>query len=179
MLRLEVRQVFPNPHRMSPYRRFPFKGVSRQMPGTGLPLSPYRKAHIAMLFSKLSRGFPQQDGPLPSLFCNNGFTSCQLHRARSNWPHPAGSTATTQGRLHCTQLITTCRFIPQAIVIAHVNSHALGSPRKRGQRPHALVGRPTSLTPSTSSQLGVSSQHQELHRCALNGFLGPSSKEVS
>ncbi|WP_156925021.1 hypothetical protein [Caldicoprobacter faecalis] len=45
-----------------------------------------------------------------------------------------------------------------------------------GQRPHAFADRPPSLTPSTNPRLGVESQHQELHRCALDGFLGPSSK---
>ena len=48
-------------------------------------------------------------------------------------------------------------------------------PRERGQRPYAITDRPIPLTPSTSSQLGVSSRHQELHRCALDGFLGPPS----
>jgi len=97
----------------------------------------------------------------------------------SNYAHPVGSTATTQGRLRCTQLFTTCRFIPQAIVVALNNSHALGPPRGWGQRPHALVGRPTPLTPSTDPRLGVSSQHQELHWCALDGFLGPPSGKVA
>jgi len=41
------------------------------------------------------------------------------------------------------------------------------SPRSEGHRPHAIVDRPHDLTPSTSSQLGVGSQYQELHRCAL------------
>ncbi|MBS4025375.1 MAG: hypothetical protein KGZ96_06835 [Clostridia bacterium] len=35
---------------------------------------------------------------------------------------------------------------------------------------------PSPLTPSTNPRLGVGSQHQELHRYALNGFLGPPSK---
>lgn len=48
-------------------------------------------------------------------------------------------------------------------------------PRERGLRPHAIADRPQPLTPSISSRLGVSSQHQELHRCALDGFLGPPS----
>ncbi len=54
-------------------------------------------------------------------------------------------------------------------------NHALGPPRRRGQRLHAIADRPVSLTPSTNPPLGVESQHQELHRCALDGFLGPSS----
>lgn len=54
-------------------------------------------------------------------------------------------------------------------------SYTLGSPRNQGQRLHALVDRPNSLTPSSNPQRGVGGHHQGLHRCALNGFLGPSS----
>lgn len=32
---------------------------------------------------------------------------------------------------------------------------------------------PSPLTPSTNHRLGVRSRHQELLRCALDGFLGP------
>ena len=35
---------------------------------------------------------------------------------------------------------------------------------------------PSPLTPSTDPQLGVESRHQGLHRCALDGFLAPSSE---
>ncbi|MDD4801704.1 MAG: hypothetical protein PHF24_01995 [Syntrophomonas sp.] len=37
---------------------------------------------------------------------------------------------------------------------------------------------PSFLTPSNDPQLGVKSRCQKLHRCALNGFLGPSSKSI-
>ena len=37
---------------------------------------------------------------------------------------------------------------------------------------------PIPLTPSDDPRLGVESRHQKLHRCALNGFLAPSSKLV-
>ena len=37
---------------------------------------------------------------------------------------------------------------------------------------------PVPLTPSNDPQLGVKSRYQKLHRCALDGFLGPSSKLI-
>jgi hypothetical protein len=37
---------------------------------------------------------------------------------------------------------------------------------------------PAPLTPSNDPQLGVESRYQKLHRCALDGFLGPSSKLI-
>jgi hypothetical protein len=42
-----------------------------------------------------------------------------------------------------------------------------------------LRATPSPLTPSTNPQLGVGSQHQRLHRCALNGFLAPSSEPTT
>src|SRR5699024_11013344 len=42
-----------------------------------------------------------------------------------------------------------------------------GPPRLMGQRPHAFVDRPKTLTPSINPRLGASSQHMELDRCAL------------
>ena len=44
-------------------------------------------------------------------------------------------------------------------------------------RPHAIEDSPSTLTPSISPKLGVRSQHQKLHRYALNGFLAPSSNK--
>lgn len=37
---------------------------------------------------------------------------------------------------------------------------------------------PAPLTPSKDPRLGVESHYQKLHRCALDGFLGPSSKLI-
>lgn len=108
--------------------------------------------------------------------------------------HPPAQIA--QGRLHCTQHSVTrktiaCTLAPRAglfpsrsfassiIRKTDVDAfpHGRGSPRQQGQRLHALVDRPTVLTPSSNPRLGVDSHHQRLHRCALNGFLGPSSKK--
>src|SRR5699024_11449155 len=58
---------------------------------------------------------------------------------------------TTQGRLRCKQ------DVPYPVVQVHTplhgvprlsNNHRNGPPRKWGQRPHAFVDRPKSLTPS-------------------------------
>jgi len=49
-----------------------------------------------------------------------------------------------------------------------------GPPRKRGPRPHAVADRPASLTPGVNPRLGVESQHQELHRCALRRIFRPA-----
>lgn len=57
--------------------------------------------------------------------------------------------------------------------------HPIRSPRGKGQLSHAIAGRPALLTPSIDPRLGVVSLHQELHRCALNGFLGPPSGTIS
>ncbi len=51
--------------------------------------------------------------------------------------------------------------------------HRLGPPRSKGLYPHAFAGCPRSLTPSPNARLGVERQRQELHRCALGGFLAP------
>jgi hypothetical protein len=42
-----------------------------------------------------------------------------------------------------------------------------------------LRATPSPLTPSTSPRLGVESQHQGLHRCALDGFLAPPSEPTT
>ena len=95
-------------------------------------------------------------------------------------------------RFHTRQ--TRCRYLPpplkagytvqrephtgssQAVVVTYYGNHQNLGLHGLGQRPHAFADRPNSLTPSTSPRLGVSGQHQELHRCALYGFLGPSSE---
>ena len=43
--------------------------------------------------------------------------------------------------------------------------------------PHAIEDSPSTLTSSISPKLGVRSQHQKLHRYALNGFLAPFSNK--
>ncbi len=76
-----------------------------------------------------------------------------------------------------------CRFIPQAVNKGRMRNrilllHALGPPRKQGHRPHAIVDRPATLTPSINPRLGVESQHKELHRCALRRIFRPALKMV-
>ncbi len=55
--------------------------------------------------------------------------------------------------------------------------HAPGPPRKEGQRPHAIVDRPPTLTPTTDPRLGVVSLHQGLHRCALWRIFSPAFRK--
>lgn len=86
------------------------------------------------------------------------------------------STLTTQARLHCTQF-TRIQVLSQAIVSSLTKK---SSPQSLGLHGswvslHAIEDSPSSLTPSISPKLGVRSQHQKLHRYALNGFLAPSS----
>src|SRR5699024_6784179 len=49
-----------------------------------------------------------------------------------------------------------------------------GPPRLMGQRPHAFVDRPLTLTPSMDPRLGASSRHKELHRCGLWQIFSPA-----
>lgn len=68
-----------------------------------------------------------------------------------------------------------CRFIPHAIIrCSRALDQRHGPPRKQGLRPHAIADRPATLTPSISPKLGASSQHQELHRCALWRIFRPA-----
>ena len=88
------------------------------------------------------------------------------------------STLTTQARLHCTQF-TRIQVLSQAVV---PSSTKKSSPQSLGLHgswvsPHAIEDSPSTLTPSISPKLGVRSQHQKLHRYALNGFLAPSSNK--
>jgi len=53
-------------------------------------------------------------------------------------------------------------------------SHRYGPPRLMGQRPHAFVDRPKTLTSSTDPRLGASSRHKKLHRYALWQIFSPA-----
>ena len=82
----------------------------------------------------------------------------------------------TQGRLHCTQLSPHSRFISHSMADRISSPLPTGSPRRMELLLYAITELPALLTPSISPKLGVQSQHQKLHRYALYGFLGPSSK---
>ena len=90
--------------------------------------------------------------------------------ARLRSPDPIGP---TQGRLLCTQLAPHKQVYSHSVI--HISVPPTGSPRRWVDVPHAVAGRPSTLTPSISPRLGVVSQHQKLHRYALCGFLGPPS----
>lgn len=101
------------------------------------------------------------------------------------WPHNDHfiffiPSDTTQGRLRCyckDCMITLSfnRFIPHSIAFATVDlSNSDGPPRLMGQRLHAFVDRPKTLTPSISPGLGAPSQHKKLHRYALWQIFRPA-----
>jgi hypothetical protein len=108
------------------------------------------------------RSFPRQPLPSPSPYCR---LSLSLPPPLS--PRRAGYAAPSR---------LGCRFNPGYFVGTRPPSR--GSPRRKGPRLHAIVDRPPSLTPSADPRLGVGKWHQELHRCALSGFLGPPSVMV-
>ena len=151
--------------------------------GTGLPLRLHRNpqyAHasnnvLAVTVSGLSPTAP----PFSSRFCSRGFIRQSLSSSSGQTleKRVPKSTATTHGRLLCTQFNSriTGSFLRGNTTTV---GHPFRSPRRMGQRPHAIAARPAFLTPSIHPRLGVGSKHQELHRCALNGFLGPFSKTV-
>lgn len=116
-----------------------------------------------------SRGFPRQQRPsLASFAVRISKGDHRLHHGRGCsgvFPYPL---ITAQGRLHCTQR-QSHRIAGSSYPVASApaGSYPNMSPRRMGQRPHAVADRPSSLTPSTNPKLGVSSLHQKLHRYAL------------
>ncbi len=71
---------------------------------------------------------------------------------------------------------TVHSILPHTGLILRSNpyiDHPVRSPRRTGQRPHAIADRPAFLTPSIDPRLGVESQHQKLHRCALKRIFRP------
>jgi hypothetical protein len=150
----------------------------------GSPLSPvllsspkagpdYHSVHtlipVRLCVRRQSRGFPRRCNRFLASFaeqvCGN---PSQNEESAVHQPH------SRQATLHTALTGTACRYNPSRSF-----THVLGPPRRQGQRLHAIVDRPSSLTPSTSPRLGVESQHQELHRYAGDGFLGPPLKSVT
>lgn len=136
--------------------------------------------------------FPDSPHPSPSLFCRTGFMQHPDEPPLARRPpsyHPQSPLShSRQATLHTGpshrdngRIMTDpyCRFIPQAVATAPLGAHhhRLGPPRKWGPRPHAIVDRPTTLTPSISPRLGVESQHQKLHRCALWRIFRPAFRD--
>ena len=166
----------------SPAGGFPLRQVLLVAEGaTGLPLRSHRNPQSAMQ-CKQPRSFPRQCWPFSILFCRWAFKRQKvmfLGRGDNDLAPAIPHIHSRQATLHPAPLgppgpVPTCRFTPSRKAF---QPHELGSPRKQGQRPHAIADRPTTLTPCTNPQLGVESQHKGLHRCALNGILSPSSRK--
>ena len=124
------------------------------------------------------RSFPRRKRMPISSFAGNGF------KRQSRSPGLAGPTAggSTIHRPHSRQatLYTASKAASQVHTpwSGQNNAYPIGPPRKPGRIPHAIAGRPTTLTPSISPNLGKRSQHQRLHRCAIDGFLAPPSEHL-
>jgi hypothetical protein len=152
---------------MSAHRLSPYRGLDYHLVHTLIPGELYQGR-------TRSRSFPQQaDRSLASFAVKVSENKASTQGPGSD-TRRSSSTSTTQGRLLCTQHSPNAGFTPSHSLLRTL--HELGSPRRRGLRLHAIADRPTTLTPSTNPRLGVGSQHQELHRCALDGFLGPPSE---
>ena len=161
----QVQQVFPNNYQTSPFWRFPFKTISTVSPTAGLDYHSVRTLTPCESLVQSSLGVFLNSAPyLLASFAVR--VSSKSVSSLPPKPLKAGYTAHSFGP-------HTGSSQPVAL------HHPTGSPRSQGQRLHAFVDRPNFLTLSTNPRLGVSSQHQELHRCALSGFLGPPSKVVA
>ena len=77
----------------------------------------------------------------------------------------------------CTQLSPQYRFTPMSRLSVWDFSYnpPVWASTEAGSTPHAIADRPSSSSSSTNPRLGVGSQHQKLHRCALRQILGPPS----
>jgi hypothetical protein len=150
---------------------------------TGLPLSSHCNPWCTSDSSEQPRSFPHQPSLSLSLYSRTGFkqqtrvTAGRQLLSRNLLSLPPHA---RQATLPAAHYVPATQYHEQVLsqAVESERSPLLGSPRRRGQRLHAIVDRPTFLTPSISHRLGVSSQHQGLHRCARDGFLGPPSELV-
>ena len=122
----------------------------------------------------LSNAFPSS-----SLFCSEAFMQQRAGFFRPEEARllPAIPLSPLKAGYATPGFLPRRRFTPRPWPQLALTSHRIGSPRGKGQRLYAITDRPRPLTPSTNPRLGVSSRHQRLHRCALDGFLGPPSKK--
>ena len=144
--------VFPKQNLPLPSRLFPFDPPVQSVANlnTRLPLSPYCNPLSAQL--RQPRCFPQQNVPVLSLFCKDGFQkrfSCccghQQSAACSSFPAyslKAGYTA--RSTRFCAPL---CRFFSRPVrdgipLGTFPSSHNTRSPRKTGRMLHAVGARP-------------------------------------
>ena len=123
-----------------------------------------------MLWRIQSRSFPQQLPPTFSLFCNRNFKADDDTSAKASPPHCAYPLLSLKAGY-------TAPSYPGMQVFPSLAGKP-GPPRMWGHARMPLRIAPSPLTPSNDPRLGVASRYQKLHRCALDGFLGPSSKRI-
>jgi len=158
--------------RASPPGRFPFMSRPVASPPTALD---HHLAHTAI---------PARPPRWNSL---GVFLDSTRHLLASFADGVSGSTATaggpTGGRLNlpsprplkagyaAPSLPAGCRFYP-----GHRTRPRARASTGIGSTPTCRCRSPLPLSSSPSPRLGVASRNQRLHRCALDGFLGPSSE---
>lgn len=112
-----------------------------------------------------SRSFPHEPCNPPSLFCTRGFSKQKLIL----WPNISLFSPlplTLKAGYTTYSFVPHCRFnpFPYKRRLTYNTENGLHEGRVKFV---CLYVRPIPLTPSTSPQLGVESQHKELHRYAL------------
>lgn len=176
-------------------------GRAAVLPPAGLD---YHLVHTIIPVKPLanSLGIFFNNTPSPSLFCRRGFRS---RLPRFCWPASARNldvcvhcffrhTHSRQATLHPTPhhvSASSCRSSLRRSPVARIGATAtcaglLGKrvvarmPLRIALPPGGIDSVALSLSriPSTSPRLGIGSQHQRPHRCALDGFLGPPSEKV-
>ncbi len=132
----------------------------------GLPLSAYFNPRQTTPNGEQSRSFPRG-----LLFVFYPLLQRRFRPlGRPPTPRKAGYTAHSVNRMQV--------HIPCRSPCCASRYHKHGSPREKGICPHAIADCPLPLTPRIDPRLGVGSQHQELHRFAIGGFLAPPSKST-
>ena len=166
-LAAQVEPDFPAFCPPSPKGRFPIKERIARLPERNArqPLRPHYNPRNAVNSLGDFLGSTLCLQPLLQIRFQKAVTPLQHGRAKNAvFLYPSKS---TQGRLRCTQQPITAPHSRFIHIQQPKRGHRNMSPRRLGQRPHAIADRPSTLTPSTNPGLGVRSLHKKLHRYAL------------
>ena len=177
-MRLRSSRISRAPTAPLPGRRFPFTGAPPGRPRRCWIATEVAPQSPPRLRTRNSLGAFPRPQPRPSLCRNRDFSERhrrrwaprRRHLARAKRALASFPAASRQATLHADA--PHAGYYPGPRPTPGRN---LGPPRGKGPRPHAIAARPRPLTPSSNPQLGAASHHQELHRCAIRGFLGPHS----
>ena len=161
-MRLKVQQVFPS-RRPFPQARMEVSTLQRDLPRSraGLPFRSHSNLRRMPSGNRQSRGFPRELQPFLASLART--VSRIRNRRRFLYPHPPRSRKAGYAapgyypHAGSPQATGNCKPLP-----AYLSLHG---GRVDARMPLRIA--PSSLTSSLDPQLGVSSQGQKLHRCAL------------